>query len=66
MALRNNTIAMFNALMIRSKRDLIASIETYIEQLQSAGPDSIKYPSRHQLIIDMFQKFLLNIKNMEQ
>lgn len=65
MALRNNTIAMFNALMIRNKRDLIASIETYIEQLQSADPDSIKYPSRHQLIIDMFQKFLLNIKNME-
>ena len=65
MALRNNTIAMFNALMIRNKRDLIASIESYIEQLQSTDPDSIKYPSRHQLIIDMFQKFLLNIKNME-
>lgn len=65
MALRNNTIAMFNALMIRNKRDLIASIESYIEQLQSTDPDSIKYPSRHQLIIDMFQMFLLNIKNME-
>lgn len=65
MALRNNTVAMFNALMIRNKRDLIASVEVYIEQLQSAAPDSIKYPSRHQFIIDMFQKFLLNIKNME-
>ena len=65
MALRNNTIAMFNALMIRSKRDLIASIEFYIEQLQSADTDSIKYPSRHKLIIDMFQQFLANIKNME-
>lgn len=65
MALRNNTIAMFNALMIRNKHDLIASIETYIEQLQSVDNVSIKYPSRHQLVIDMFQKFLLNIKNME-
>ena len=65
MALRNNTIAMFNALMIRNKRDLIASVESYIEQLQQADSDSIKHPSRHQLVIDMFQKFLLNIKNME-
>ena len=65
MALRNNTIAMFNAVMIRKKRDLIASIEAYIEQLQSADINSIKYHSRHMLIIDMFQKFLANIKSLD-
>lgn len=65
MALRNNTIAMFNALMIRNKRDLIASIETYIERLQSIDNESIKHPSRHQLNIDIFQEFLANIKHME-
>lgn len=65
MALRNNTSIMFNALMIRNKRDLIASIETCIEHLQSADTSTIKYPSRHKLIIDMFQEFLANIKNLE-
>ncbi len=65
MALRDNTLALFNATMLRNKREVIESVEDFIKHHHENDNGEEYNAGRRSVIIDFCNKFLEAVRKAE-